>query len=268
MIAEMVQTQNGKGAVLWEGPSTVDGRPIVVIVTGLMPRPVQYVNQKTGDMVQLWILPRDVSPIDALRSDKNGSICGSCPHQGYAGQGRSCYVDIRLPQTIWLAYQRGAYPYALPHVLRNRPVRLGAYGDPVAVPLFVFERLIEHISGWTGYTHLWRTCDIAWSGILMASVDSANEQYEAQTAGWRTFRVRTAHEPLRAHEIACPASDEGGHKSTCVKCRLCDGTQTNDDRRKNIAIIAHGRAGKANFQRRRNAEKQGVLPRIPLLRVL
>ena len=48
-----------KGYVLHEGPSPFDGQPIVSIAT------LHSSNRKTGDMVQTWILPRDLHPLDA-----------------------------------------------------------------------------------------------------------------------------------------------------------------------------------------------------------
>jgi len=79
----------------------------------------------------------------------------------------------------------------------------------------------------------------------MASVDSTEEYRMAKLAGWRTFRVRTNAESLMACEIACPASDEAGKKTTCERCGLCNGTRRNDAR-KDIAILVHG-TGAAKF---------------------
>jgi hypothetical protein len=48
-------------------------------------------------------------------------------------------------------------------------------------------------------------------------------------------------------EIACPASDEAGKRTTCEKCKLCNGADTRNskgyqlyDNRKSISIIVHG----------------------------
>jgi hypothetical protein len=75
--------------------------------------------------------------------------------------------------------------------------------------------------------------------MLMASADSAQDQQDATAQGWRTFRVRTADDTLEQREIACPASDEAGKRTSCDSCGLCDGART-EDRRANIAIIVHG----------------------------
>jgi hypothetical protein len=122
-------------------------------------------------------------------------------------------------------------------VSRGMGIRIGAYGDGAALPIEVLEALTHGIYH-TGYTHAWRTRgDLA--PLLMASADSAQDQVDASTAGWRTFRVRTATEALAPKEIACPASEEAGKRTSCDSCGLCNGART-DDRRANIAIIVHG----------------------------
>ena len=50
-----------KGFVLHEGESPFDGRLIVSIAT------LHSSNRKTGDMVQVWILPKDINPLDAVK---------------------------------------------------------------------------------------------------------------------------------------------------------------------------------------------------------
>ena len=47
-----------RGLVLYEGPSEIDGKPIVCIAT------LDSRNRKTGNMVQTWILRQDVSPFE------------------------------------------------------------------------------------------------------------------------------------------------------------------------------------------------------------
>ena len=72
-----------KGYVLHEGPSPFDGQPIVSIAT------LHSSNRKTGDMVQTWILPRDLHPLDAVKTGQDSCICGNCPHRG-SGTKRTC----------------------------------------------------------------------------------------------------------------------------------------------------------------------------------
>jgi hypothetical protein len=121
------------------------------------------------------------------------------------------------------------------------PIRFGAYGEPTALPVWILNDLAAAGVRWTGYTHQWHAPFVGqlYQHLLMASVDSLSEHATATAQGWRTFRTRASEAPLLAGEIACPASAEMGHRTTCADCRLCDGARDND-RRKNLAIIVHG----------------------------
>lgn len=237
------------GLVLYKGPSLLDGKPIVVIATGLAN---SSSNSKTGDIIQTWIIRSDIKPTDAINTGDDASICGSCPHRGTIENGknvgRSCYVTVfQAPLNVYKTYHRGRYPLwnGDPEVFSGRKVRLGAYGDPAAVPRKVWRDVLAKASGWTGYTHQWANLHIddrlrQW---CMASADSAGEQAVAEARGWRTFRVRTSEENLAVTEIACPASDEAGKVTQCANCMLCGG---GSKLAKSIAIIAHGSAAKVN----------------------
>lgn len=232
--------------ILWRGPSLLDGTPVMAIVTGLQGTSS---NSKTGAMAQVWILRADVDPVNASRTGEDAGICGDCPlRPSSAAKGAPrCYVNKGFgPNAVYRTYQRGKLEHSEPADIGNylakesRPVRLGAYGDPVAVPLEVWRELLQPGVSWTGYTHQWKQpAAQAYRSILMASVDSPQERREAIRKGWRTFRVRSAGEELRSDEITCPASKEAGHRTTCSACRLCDGRRRGD-RRKTIAILDHG----------------------------
>lgn len=85
------------GFVLFEGSEHV------VIAT------LRSSNIKTGNMIQIWILNRWLSPIEAIKEGKDAVICIDCPHRGEFGK-RTCYVDVsRAPQGIWRKYSRGGY---------------------------------------------------------------------------------------------------------------------------------------------------------------
>ena len=119
------------GYVLYE---TAD---IVVIAT------LKTRNRKTGQMIQVWILNRHISPMDAMQSGATRAICFDCPHMGDGtGKNRSCYVNLRYVQAIWKAYQRGRYAFLLEsdyaRVFAGKAVRFGAYGEPVLLPLEKF----------------------------------------------------------------------------------------------------------------------------------
>jgi hypothetical protein len=207
-------------------------------------------NEKTGDMIQIWILAAAQSPIETIRIGQDSVICGDCKHGGAFGK-RTCYVNVpQGPHSVWRAWRRGSYAflpqYRYADVFSGRQVRFGAYGDPCFIPTSVFRAVAFIADGWTGYTHQW-TIYPELAPYLMASCDTTAEHTTAKLAGWRTFRVRTSADPLLAGEITCPASDEGGKRTHCIDCGLCDGTRYGSaDPRKDISIIVHG-TGARNF---------------------
>jgi hypothetical protein len=71
----------------------------------------------------------------------------------------------------------------------------------------------------------------------MTSADSLEQAQVAWRAKHRTFRIIKAVDELQRNEVLCPASAEAGFKSTCIKCRLCNG---DDSAAKSVAIVAHG----------------------------
>lgn len=239
------------GAVLWRGASQLDGAPIMVVAAGLEGSR----NRKTGsDMVQVYILRADMSPLAAVRAGLDASICGGCMHRGvrmtFPESGdltprvtnRTCYVNLAHgPRVVFELATGGRYQHVDletgAEILAGRLVRLGAYGDPAAVPFTVWQALLVRAAGHTGYTHQWREFP-EFARYCMASVDSASEQAAARILGFRTFRVRAADEALAVSEITCPASEEAGKRTQCDACRLCGGTSTQSPR--DIAIIAHG----------------------------
>lgn len=235
--------------IVYKGPSRLDGKPIVVILIG------RTKNRKTGDMIQSYIIRSDISPVDALKNGSDASVCGDCVHRGVATgtgiKGRSCYVTVfQGPFAVYRAYKAGKYPKLSKKkaiaMLSGRMLRLGTYGDPAAVPIQVWNELISLAKDHTSYTHQWRNHDEL-KPISMASVDSLDEAMEAKAKGWRYFRIRQKDEAVLPTEVICPASAEAGKKSTCEKCRLCQGT---NKQAKDVVIIAHGSiATVANAQR-------------------
>jgi hypothetical protein len=221
--------------------STLDNRPILVALSDTSK------NRKTGQMVQSWILRDRVSPIQAVKSGGDSSVCGDCPRRWYLGG--DCYVvPGRGPLNIWRSIKghygenSSARPLDLvspPRSLVGRPLRLGAYGDPALVPFPLWERIMLalKVERWTGYTHQWRTCDPRFQNLVMASCDSENDRLEAHEAGWRTFRVRSVSEPVLPGEFMCPASNEAGKVRTCETCFACTGGNV---ARVSPVIVAHG----------------------------
>jgi hypothetical protein len=168
------------GFVFYRGPSPIDGAPIVAIAT------LDSRNSKTGDMVQTWILREDISPLAAIQSGADRSICGNCIHRGSENQERTCYVDAaRAPSMVFDAYHRGQYidlsedPDTIAMLMRDRIVRMGAYGDPAMVPIKQWRMLLAGSAGRTGYT----SCMASYVGASL----------EALRDGQRRQRRRARH---------------------------------------------------------------------------
>jgi hypothetical protein len=208
------------GVVLYSGPSLLNGKPIIVIATGLRTRSK---NGKTGEFIQTYILSAEKDrPTDALDSGKDESVCGDCINRKVDGWG-TCYVNVgQGPNAIYSAWKRGVYPeFRDEHLelFKDRIVRLGAYGDPAAVPVSVWEKICGVAEGWTGYTHQWRRKSAqSYKKFCMASVETARQMRRAKSMGWKTFRVRIKGEAVLPGEFVCPASEEAGKRKTCETC--------------------------------------------------
>ena len=229
------------GIILYEGPSMLDGAPIVAIANRIE---VASNNAKTGAMVQTFIIRSDIHPGEALKTGDDASVCGNCPAR--PANGDFCYVQVnKSVASVYGAYQRNRYARPgvdydaaiLPELFRDSIFRLGAYGDPAAAPFAVWEAASRFARARNGYTHQWRGFP-DFKALCMASCDTEADHAEAKAAGWRTFRVRLAYEPLAKREIACPASAESGHKTVCADCKACGGLLAKA--KADIAIIAHG----------------------------
>lgn len=248
---------NPNGAIIWEGKSALDGAPIMLIATGLDSKSS---NSKTGALVQTWILRSDVIPTEAIHTGADASICGACPHRGEIVDGRnvnrSCYVTVfQAPRNVYVTATRGRYARVKGDkaraLLAGRNVRLGAYGDPAAVPFYVWNRILSDAARGTGYTHQWRTADPRFSRYCMASADSEAEQRLAAAMGYRTFRVGTIGESLvKGKEILCPASEEAGRRTNCAACLLCGGSAV---KAKSVFIPVHGSKAVQNAANKRVA---------------
>ena len=221
------------GFVMYEGPSVLDGAPIVVIAT------MKSGNTKTGNMVQVWIIRSDMHPVTASKVGADEAICGSCAHRHY--NGGACYVNLgQAPAAVYRAYLAGKYKKldldSSENPFAGRMVRLGAYGDPAAAPFEVMDYLANAGIGHTGYTHQARheNFDPRFIKLCMISADSPKQALQWQARGARTFRVAMSGDSMFDSEIECLSETEG---TQCADCGLCVGT-TNTA--KSIAITVHG----------------------------
>ena len=232
-----------KNGIIYNGPSLLDGKPIVVIAT------YSDRNTKTGKVLQTYIIRSDISPLEASKSGEDFSICGDCKFRGTPTTDpvrkqavkRDCYVNLgQGPTIVYKAYKRGVYPVAklalssdtIQSLGADRIVRIGTYGDPAAVPSWVWDQLLKRCKSWLAYSHQsgWRP------DIAMQSADTMAEAVEHWKAGHRTFRVIADLGDLdKTKEILCPASKEAGRRVQCTACKLCKGSSL----AKSIAIVQH-----------------------------
>jgi hypothetical protein len=240
-------TKQPSSLIIYRGPSLIDGKPIVCIAVF----PKGKANSKTGAMLQTYILADNGKhPLDNNKSGDDYSICGNCKHKGTPttdlakkqATERSCYVALfQGPGQVFKALQRGKYstaqsPEDITAIGEGRRVRMGSYGDPLAVPMVIWEKLISKAQGHTGYTHAAELTGFP-SHYLMLSTDTKEQAKIAWEQGKRTFRVIPINaKPSEAldpyNEIMCP-SDKGVQ---CVQCKLCKG----GSKGKSVAIVAHG----------------------------
>lgn len=246
MIFELSQ-----GYVIYRGPSVLDGSPIVAILTGLI-SPAR--NDKTGPIPQIYVIRADVNPMKAAQTGEDAAVCGDCELRGRIIENkgvrknveRGCYVTLMHgPRVVYDSFSRGVYPDIPPQiaqkVLRRRKVRLGAYGDPAAVPFPIWEVVLGKVEQLTGYTSQWRRFPEL-SAFCMASVRTEAEREAAKALGFRTYRVRRQGEPVLKGEGQCPGSDEMGKAVRCIDCMLCDGQRRS--LKHDIVVQPHGNGAK------------------------
>lgn len=231
------------GVILYEGPSAIDGAPVVVIANRI---DAKSANAKTGAMVQTFIIRADVHPMRALKDGRDESVCGDCPQRPF--KGGKCYVDVaKSVASVYGAYERGRYarpgvdydPAILPDLFAGRAFRLGTYGDPAAAPFQIWRAAALKAAKITGYSHQWRDPRFqAFALLCMASCETESDHLLASACGWRTFRAKRAGETKSANEIGCPAAKENGARTSCDRCGLCAGNTSKSAR--DIVINLHG----------------------------
>ena len=216
-------------AIVYEGASLIDGQPVVAIATGFL----MGNNSKLGsNVVQVWVMRSDLSPVEAIKTEQDYSVCGDCPLRG-----KVCYVNLTFaPTQIYRTYKRGGYePIGDRHLQRikdyGKVLRLTAYGDIAAIPKSAIAPLINSASHTIGYTHQWRASS-DYKGIVMASCESVDDVKQARAIGWQTFRVKAKSDPLLPQEQAC--TNQTNKAIQCEDCKLCDG------KTKSVAVDVHG----------------------------
>tara|TARA_Y100000034_G_scaffold129393_1_gene185758 strand:- start:269 stop:1051 length:783 start_codon:yes stop_codon:yes gene_type:complete len=241
------------GIIVYKGPSVFDGEQIVAIATGFK----RSRNPKTGKAIQIWIIRADIAPHEALQTGDDFSVCFHCKHAKFG----SCYVNLGMgPWNIYQAYLEGKYKMATKRSLeyfRGKTVRLGAYGDPGAVPVDIWDSICGVAKSWLGYTHAWRyKLALPVKKYCMASCDTEKEAMEAISRGWKPFYVRSENDAIPAGFFSCPASAEAGKRLTCEDCGVCKGGEHREGQGA-VTLLRHGPSfKKVFFERGIKAMKQ------------
>lgn len=214
---------------IWEGASLFDGSPIKVVMSAYTK---DSNNDKTGPMIQVYILPSDEKPNDVYKA-KGSAVCGSCKYNG-----SGCYVNWSRLTPIWKASKKNKISLEIASWLCSQlRVRIGAAGDPAAVPTEVWAQLLKNADGWTGYTHAWESCDPELIKYFMASCDSKKEVYHAQNIGWNVFYVHDNDMDIKVDSIPCSAD---GIMKHCFSCMMCHGRRSTTQRPFVVTEILHG----------------------------
>lgn len=231
--------------IIYDGDSCLDNKQIVAILT-LTSNNEKLTGGDKIELAQLWFLRKDIDPLTASRIGEDFSICGNCKLRGIpnlnkksgVADSRGCYVLLYTrPLSLYKAIP------VLPKIsiskakqlVKNKFLRVGAYGDSGSVPNKYINPLIKVSKKFTGYSHQWESFT---NKNLMASCETLEQREIAKQKGYRTFRTLTHESEISENEILCPASKESLKKSNCFKCGLCNGN--NSKSLKDIAIVSHG----------------------------
>ena len=195
-------------------------------------------NTKTGDMVQLAILPIDNKPTKALK-DRRLPNCSDCALIS------TCYVNTVSLNAVYDQTVNQAVS-AAPKRFRA-PIRLGSWGDPGLLPLDLLQQLSRAAGAHTGYTHLWQDIAPSYSSVLMASIDHLTAKQQGLTVdqlkrlawdkGYRTYSILQPGEQQSAQERSCLYIS---NNTQCRYCQLCSGASS----KRSIAAPLHGPANK------------------------
>ena len=215
------------------------------------------------ELPQLWVLPADRHPMDAIKDDGAAAVCGDCPIK------TACYVGKQVVSQVW-KHSRSNPVTPLHELWRDGTeawlLRLGAWGDPAAIPFSLVEDLSIHakesgIRRRTGYTHQWRTADERFRALVMASVEGTAMSPQAWDLGYRTFAaVPDTGEVDTDGHFECPATSMRANRLTCERCGLCNGTESGA---KSVWIRLHNNPGRMRLARENLAQ---AMARGPVVR--
>ena len=185
---------------------------------------------------------------------KDGDVCMDCPYSMSNGADlKGCYTHKRMQYSGMLSQLKSVaskhkswddipqydakIASEIVTMCAGRYVRFGTYGEPSLMPISLVRCIAVVAKSWSGYTHQWqKPWAYDYRDFFMASTHDAYQTNTAHTMGWRAFMDDTTH---TNHDgmVNCPASKEGGYKSTCSKCMLCSGIKGKGS--KSVYIFNH-----------------------------
>jgi hypothetical protein len=227
-------TSKLNGVTLGIFTSPVNGKHIelVALFTG---------NKKTGDMIQLSVLPVNGDIEDS--TEGRAAICGTCPHVALG----SCYAYDQGLFSMMKAYRKGSYPYMelsdFLSIASTRKIRFGRFGDISLLPYELIEEIALSCQGFTGYTNQWRSkhYDDRFNNLFMVSTLGNKDSKQAlkkhpEARQFKVINTETDYtNDVDQDSITCPS--ENGFN--CNECLLCDGGQAGVAG-VSIEIKAHG----------------------------
>jgi hypothetical protein len=198
--------------------SPVHGEPVLLAFAP------KSVNEKTGDIMQIFILHPDYTPVEASKLGLDDRVCGSCPLRHSLGG--ACYVTLfQAPRSVYQGWvnagKRVDEVEGVLAMVENRKVRIGAYGDIAHIPDYLAAEIMSLSNSYTAYTHAWRNPVVArvWKGRAMASCDTVGQLRLAESQGWAGF-IAT---PETLSDVKVCDNEENG--TQCRDCMRCDGSQ-------------------------------------------
>jgi hypothetical protein len=210
------------GYILYEGKSLLNGKNIVAIAPGFKRKSH---NPKTGDMIQVWILSTNNYPLKAHDLGEDKATCGDCKHRHW----NTCYLNkMQAILNVYKSFKRGNYSILSDYsIFTNKSVRIGAYGDPTAVPTYIWENVLQYATGHTAYSHQWaKKKNKRYMNYCMASCDTINEAKKAIKMGYKPFLLLATTPNIPEGIFNCPASKENGSKMNCKSCKCCSGNSS------------------------------------------
>ena len=244
------------GVIIYDGPSMIDGAPVVVVLTSL--RGTSANTKTSGDgagalpLAQTYVIPRamlegmaagDKSAnsrawFQNLAAGRDASACGACelrPSAVAAARAAgapapdACYV-LNGPPDVAAAIVAGRYPvasleeataYVRAMLRRGRiaGVRGGSWGDPAAAPVAVHRALREALTDpETGSPLRVRHPDGVERRAVWTCYTRTWEYAPAAAVGWRGLAMASAHTPQEARR----AMAEGWRPFVVIDGRRAD----------------------------------------------